>query len=207
MAYILTHDGFYTSCEPDIKNIKLQELEIPNSDTLTFYNKGIYWIYHDELYMGLAYLIKAGEYDPDDCHLFIQEYASCDGINYFISFENNARTKLYGFIRLRFNTIINSPYMLSCLKGHALIRELHVYGQHTGVAAESHQQSTQQIFQQTQHRGLGKALLAKAEEIATHAGYKNITVISGVGVKEYYRRRGYSDYETYLTKSLSFKRL
>jgi elongator complex protein 3 len=91
--------------------------------------------------------------------------------------------------------------MLSCLKGHALIRELHVYGQHTGVAAES-QQPTQQIFQQTQHRGLGKALLAKAEEIATQAGYKHITVISGVGVKEYYRRRGYRNYETYLTKTL-----
>jgi len=47
--------------------------------------------------------IKNGEFDAKDCHLFVEHYKSCGGINYFISYENKARTKLYGFVRLRFN--------------------------------------------------------------------------------------------------------
>lgn len=145
--------------------------------------------------------IKADGYDPTDCHLFIQEYAACDGVNYFISYENATRTKLYGFIRLRFPSP-DSPYMLQILKGHAVIRELHVYGAHTGVSNTLPIHPDQQSTHNTQHRGLGKALLQQAETIASRAGYSHITVIAGVGVKEYYRRRGYQDYETYLTKTL-----
>ena len=141
--------------------------------------------------------IKDGEFDDNDCHLFVDRYESCGGINYFISYENKLRTKLYGFVRLRFN--LDTTYVLPELIDHAMIRELHVYGVHTGVNSES---STH-----TQHRGLGKKLLAKAEEIAALNGYENISVISGVGVKEYYRKRGYTDYHTFMTKTidLSFK--
>jgi ELP3 family radical SAM enzyme/protein acetyltransferase len=136
--------------------------------------------------------IKSGEFDESDCFLFIEKYDACDGTNYFISYENKSRTKLYGFIRLRFN--ISEKYTISELIGHALIRELHVYGVHTGVGNASDKK--------TQHRGLGKKLLAKAEEIASLNGYENITVISGVGVKEYYRKQGYTDYHTYMTKQI-----
>jgi ELP3 family radical SAM enzyme/protein acetyltransferase len=136
--------------------------------------------------------IKDGEFDEKDCHLFVQKYESCGGINHFISYENKARTKLYGFVRLRFNK--SDKYTLPELIGHAFIRELHVYGVHTGVGDANDKK--------TQHRGLGKMLLAKAEEIAALNGYEQITVISGVGVKEYYRKRGYSDYHTYLTKQI-----
>ena len=40
----------------------------------------------------------------------------------------------------------------------------------------------------TQHSGFGKRLMKKAEEIALNNGYKKIAVISGVGVKNYYRK-------------------
>jgi len=140
--------------------------------------------------------IKDAEFDENDCHLFIEKYDSCNGINYFISYENKTRTKLYGFIRLRFNRSLK--YVMLELIGHALIRELHVYGAHTGVNVGSGESDDKK----TQHRGIGKKLLAKAEEIAAINGYENITVISGVGVKEYYRKQGYSDYHTYLTKSI-----
>ena len=43
----------------------------------------------------------------------------------------------------------------------------------------------------SQHKGLGKELIAEAEKIAKKAGYKQIRVISGVGVREYYRALGY----------------
>jgi ELP3 family radical SAM enzyme/protein acetyltransferase len=136
--------------------------------------------------------IKSEEFDESDCFLFIEKYDACDGTNYFISYENKSRTKLYGFIRLRFN--ISEKYTMSELMGHALIRELHVYGVHTGVGNANDKK--------TQHRGLGKKLLAKAEEIASLNGYENITVISGIGVKEYYRKQGYTDYHTYMTKQI-----
>jgi len=142
--------------------------------------------------------IKNGEFDSNDCHLFVERYESCGGINYFISYENKARTKLYGFIRLRFN--LDTTYVLPELIDHAMIRELHVYGEHTGVNYGVNSDSTN--THHTQHRGLGKKLLAKAEEIASLNGYENISVISGVGVKEYYRKRGYSDYHTFMTKTI-----
>ena len=43
----------------------------------------------------------------------------------------------------------------------------------------------------SQHKGYGKKLLQKAEEIAFNNGYKKIAVIAGVGVRNYYRKQGY----------------
>jgi histone acetyltransferase (RNA polymerase elongator complex component) len=43
----------------------------------------------------------------------------------------------------------------------------------------------------SQHKGYGKKLLQKAEEIAIKNGYKKIAVIAGVGVRNYYRKQGY----------------
>lgn len=136
--------------------------------------------------------IKDEPFDENDCVLFVEQYESCGGINYFISYENKIRTKLYGFVRLRFN--IDNTYTLPELINHAMIRELHVYGNHTGVGENDKAQ--------TQHRGLGTKLLKKAEEIAAFNGYERISVISGIGVREYYRKRGYTDYHTFMTKNI-----
>ena len=43
----------------------------------------------------------------------------------------------------------------------------------------------------SQHSGLGTRLLSKAERISQLKGYRYIAVISGVGTREYYRKRGY----------------
>ena len=43
-----------------------------------------------------------------------------------------------------------------------------------------------------QHKGLGKRLVQKAEEISFKHGYNKYAIISGVGVREYYRRQGYN---------------
>ncbi len=136
-------------------------------------------------------------FDENDNHMFIEKYEACDGTNYFISFENKNRTKLYGFVRLRFN--ISTTYVMPELMDCALIRELHVYGNHTAVGDK--QKSTQKS---TQHRGLGKKLIQKAEEIASLNGYEKIVVISGVGVRDYYRKLGYYDYHTYLAKDIEY---
>jgi elongator complex protein 3 len=53
-----------------------------------------------------------------------------------------------------------------------------------------------------QHQGIGTKLLKKAESIAKTNKYKRIAVISGIGVREYYYKRGYSLEGNYVCKRL-----
>ena len=54
-----------------------------------------------------------------------------------------------------------------------------------------------------QHRGLGRALLVEAERICREEyGLKNISVISAIGTRDYYRKFGYTNNGPYVTKSL-----
>jgi ELP3 family radical SAM enzyme/protein acetyltransferase len=54
-----------------------------------------------------------------------------------------------------------------------------------------------------QHKWFGSQLMAIAERITREAGMHRLTVISGVGVKEYYRKLGYSDEGTYVVKKIA----
>ncbi|MBC7110576.1 MAG: GNAT family N-acetyltransferase, partial [Archaeoglobi archaeon] len=53
-----------------------------------------------------------------------------------------------------------------------------------------------------QHRGFGERLLRRAEEISKEEGFDRIAVISGIGVREYYRKRGYELEGPYMVKEL-----
>jgi len=85
---------------------------------------------------------------------------------------------LYGFVRLRIGS--------EMFQKSAIIRELHVYGSISDVNVKSNSHSTQ-------HKGVGKNLMAIAELIAYRNKFYNILVISGVGVREYYKKLGYSN--------------
>jgi elongator complex protein 3 len=120
--------------------------------------------------------------------LFVDEYQASGGIEYFLSYESSDRKTLYSLLRLR----LTSGQVLGEIKGAALIREVHTYGQEVEVGGSS----------QIQHTGYGKALLVKAEKIAKENGYKKIAVIAGIGAREYYRKFGYEIEGTYLIKTL-----
>ncbi|MDQ5957127.1 MAG: elongator complex protein 3 [Patescibacteria group bacterium] len=80
----------------------------------------------------------------------------------------------------------------------ALVRELHVYGTMKRVG---------EMGSQSQHTGMGKRLLIRAEEIARgdnmyNLRYNKISIISGVGVRDYYRKRGYTLEATYMVKNI-----
>ncbi len=129
--------------------------------------------------------------------LFIEKYQASSGTEYFISHENKSRTELYAFVRLRLPSKKvardDVHYLLPVLKKSALIRELHTYGQLVPLKKKG---------QAVQHIGFGKKLMSQAEKIARQNGYKKITVISGIGVREYYRKIGYQLQDTYMVKNI-----
>lgn len=130
--------------------------------------------------------------------IFIDKYKTVDGDEYFITFEDSERIAVFGFLRLRipYKTLKRKKIFeyLPEIRDSAFIRELHIYGQLVGIGKTE--------YGAQQHIGLGKQLIAKAEEIARDNEYKKISVISGVGVKEYYRKLGYKRDGTYVTKKL-----
>ena len=99
------------------------------------------------------------------------------------------------------NTSINNidinlfPY----LNNVAMIRELHVYGNMTPVNKQNNK-----IINHHQHRGFGRILIEKAEEIARNNNYNKIAVISGVGVRKYYEKFEYKLKHNYMIKDLYF---
>ncbi|MFH1590021.1 MAG: tRNA uridine(34) 5-carboxymethylaminomethyl modification radical SAM/GNAT enzyme Elp3 [archaeon] len=120
--------------------------------------------------------------------LQVIEYNASKGKEFFISFVDD-KDKLLGFARLRF---VSQSLRPEITKNSAIIRELHIYGKAVGLGE----------FGKVQHKGLGKQLVEKAEEIARKHKKNKILVISGVGVKEYYRKLGYSDDGVYVSKEL-----
>jgi GNAT superfamily N-acetyltransferase len=72
------------------------------------------------------------------------------------------------------------------LRGAALVRELHVYGQLVKTSAKAKAHTAEQ-----QHTGHGRAMMLRAEWLAAKAGCARVAVISGVGARGYYRKLGY----------------
>lgn len=115
------------------------------------------------------------------------DYSASKGKETFISFEN--KNSIHGFLRLR---LPENPFRKE-LKDSALIREFHVYGEEAGLSKPG----------MIQHHGLGSKLLSEAEEIVKKEfGYPNIAIISGVGVRDYFYRKGYQLEGPYVTKKL-----
>ena len=130
---------------------------------------------------------------PEKIELLIETYSACGGTEHFISFEDVENNILIGFLRLRFP---DSPHRAE-LAGAALVRELVVYGRMVSLGAESSPRRDQ-----WQHRGYGRELLAAAEDIASKHGFSKIAVTSGIGVREYYMKRGYVREGAYMVKYL-----
>jgi ELP3 family radical SAM enzyme/protein acetyltransferase len=133
----------------------------------------------------------------------IRNYEASLATEYFISFETEDEKVLFGFLRLRLSNnsgykIHNKNYIFPELKDCALIRELHVYGQVKKV----NDITESKIFGNNQHNGLGKQLVYKAIEISRENNFKKIAVISGNGVKNYYRKFGFEDELYFMTKKI-----
>ncbi len=140
--------------------------------------------------------------------LFIDEYEASGGKEYFLSFEDAKRDIVYAFCRLR--VLAKDKITDQLIKGlpsegisaaaldkmgyPAFIRELHTYGQLINIGKKSNGAS--------QHIGMGTKLIAEAEKICKKNKAYQLAVISGVGVREYYKKFGYKLENTYMVKTL-----
>jgi ELP3 family radical SAM enzyme/protein acetyltransferase len=138
--------------------------------------------------------VKINVIDMSKTQLFIRSYLSSGGMEYFISVEEPFKNLLLGFVRLRLTDATKTPNIEE-LRDCALIRELHVYGTIVKVAKGANDRKVQ-------HLGIGKRLMNVAEGLAIEKGYKKIAVISGIGVRNYYRKIGYEKAKTYMVKRL-----
>ncbi len=139
----------------------------------------------------------------EDIELARTDYEASGGKEIFLSFEDKNGI-LVAFLRLRIGNDTNTKTRNKMTHGVRLavqassniakIRELHVYGEMTGIGKSSEDKK--------QHHGYGRMLLQEAERIAKSTGMKKMQVTSGVGVREYYRKLGYGLEGNYMAKDL-----
>ncbi|MDD5253886.1 MAG: tRNA uridine(34) 5-carboxymethylaminomethyl modification radical SAM/GNAT enzyme Elp3 [Candidatus Nanoarchaeia archaeon] len=127
---------------------------------------------------------------PGKTHLRIIEYMASYGIEYFISVIDS-KDNLIGFLRLR----LPSEFLRKEItKEAALVRELHIFSPIAQIGKKSRKSM--------QHKGYGKKLLKEAEKIAKLNNKKKMVIISGIGVREYYKKLGYKREGPYMVKKL-----
>jgi len=131
-------------------------------------------------YREIGFALQRGKEINLDLKLKITKYKSSGGDEYFLEIINN-QDILFGLLRLR---IFNRE---------AIVRELHVYGKSLKLG---------QTGKLGQHTGIGKWLMNEAEKIVKNNKIEKLKVISGIGVREYYRKLGYNLEGTYMIKKL-----
>ncbi|AEH61573.1 histone acetyltransferase, ELP3 family [Methanosalsum zhilinae DSM 4017] len=137
-------------------------------------------------------ILQGSEPDPSNIEMRVQKYQACGGTEHFITFEDTVQDLLVGFLRLRFPALPHRPE----LENAAVVRELHVYGSMVPVGQKAGERDWQ-------HRGYGTELLEHAESIAEEAGYNKLAIISGIGVRDYYRKLGYESDGPYMSRELN----
>ncbi len=138
-------------------------------------------------------------FDMKDIRYTVHSFTASGAKEFYICAEipKKPRDLLLGFIRLRICNSLQKSILPELQGNTAMIRELHVYGRVKTVGSG-------EAGQGAQHRGIGKTLLRVAERIAQQHGAEQMAVISGIGVRDYYRKQGYELRGTYMMKTLPF---
>jgi elongator complex protein 3 len=123
-----------------------------------------------------------------------RDYEASEGTEVFLSFEDETEEHLFALLRLRKPSGQAFKHYASALKNAAFIREVHSYGGEVSVGeAEG----------LGQHRGLGRKLIEAAEKIVKEEwGMDKVSIIAGIGTREYYQKWGYEEKSTYMVKRL-----
>ena len=139
--------------------------------------------------------IATDDIDIESLNFDVITYESKASDEYFLQWIT-PEDKIAGFLRLslpKTETLNKYADGLPEEIGHAMIREVHVYGKVSGLHSSE---------EGAQHLGLGKQLVKKACDIAKAHNYSRINVISSVGTRAYYRSLGFADHKLYQQKTL-----
>ncbi|MDG6219215.1 MAG: tRNA uridine(34) 5-carboxymethylaminomethyl modification radical SAM/GNAT enzyme Elp3 [Candidatus Thermoplasmatota archaeon] len=130
----------------------------------------------------------------DTVNLQSIKYEASGGTELFLSLVHPSEKVLLGYLRLR---DLACPHRYE-LQNHPcmIIRELKILGQEIGIGTIK--------SDGVQHQGFGKQLVNEAQRICLEEFDKRyLFVLSGVGVKEYYRKYlDFSDFGYYLFKEV-----
>ncbi|MDQ6984754.1 MAG: tRNA uridine(34) 5-carboxymethylaminomethyl modification radical SAM/GNAT enzyme Elp3 [Candidatus Dojkabacteria bacterium] len=153
--------------------------------------------------------IKGKKVTFDDLELDIIKFSTTVSTEYFLQYITKER-EIAGFLRLSVprKDRGDSPHLTSPqgegqsmrsvsyeLKDSAIIREVHVYGPSLELSKGSKGEA--------QHLGLGSKLIEKSKEIAKENGFSKLAVISAIGTREYYDKRGFKLQSLYQIADLS----
>ncbi|MEX0896070.1 MAG: tRNA uridine(34) 5-carboxymethylaminomethyl modification radical SAM/GNAT enzyme Elp3 [Patescibacteria group bacterium] len=128
--------------------------------------------------------------NPGQVSLRCYDYQTSSSTEKFLEFVTED-DKLVAFLRLSLPT---EPGFVTELENTAIIREVHVYGKLAQLGKSA--------LGKSQHAGFGTRLLQEAEVLSRAAGFDSLAVISAIGTREYYRKRGFEDGDLYQKKVL-----
>ncbi|MFN7036811.1 MAG: elongator complex protein 3, partial [Bellilinea sp.] len=137
--------------------------------------------------------VRGEKVDPQTLAFQDYTYTAADAEEHFLHYRTPNR-KIAGYLRLSLPLPGAPEVGLSDLRGAALIREVHVYGQSLPVGMDQEGAA--------QHSGLGTRLIQAAEQIARRQGFRRMAVIAAIGTRRYYQQRGFEIGELYMVKDL-----
>ena len=135
--------------------------------------------------------IKGESVSKSNLELEVIKYNTTVSKEYFLSYKTKDTDRICAFLRL---SIPTRDTYIEELHNTAIIREIHVYGSVVNIGRGSSGES--------QHLGLGKDLLQLTYSVAKKEGLNRVSVISAIGTKEYYRKRGFKEEGLYMVKEI-----
>lgn len=186
-AFTLTHTPAYCRITRMIRDIPSQDIVVGNTKS-NFRQIAENYVNKTKQKMQdiRSREIRSTVFDPKEVKLKITNYKTSVSQEKFLQFVYG--DKILAFLRLSL-PLLKKNDVIEELNGVAMIREIHVYGRSLSIGQRGEAKA--------QHFGFGKKLILKAVTLSKKAGYKKLAVISAIGTKEYYRKRGFKDGELY----------
>ena len=142
--------------------------------------------------------IRARDNDPQGAILDTTFYEASGGHEYFLQYIDPLDRTIFGMARLRIPSQYFSweKHYMEVLHWAAIVRELHVFGDQLPLGARADGTG--------QHMGFGRRMMEAMEHIVRekYPQIQKIAVISGIGVREYYRKLGYIPEDEYMVRSV-----
>jgi len=186
-AFTLTHTPAYCRITRMIRDIPSQEIVVGNTKSNfrqiaeTYVNKT-----KQKMQDIRSREIRSAVFNPKEVKLKVKNYKTSVSQEKFLQFVYGE--KILAFLRLSL-PLQKENQVMEELNNTAMIREIHVYGRSLSIGQKGEEKA--------QHFGFGKKLIRKAVTLSKKAGYKKLAVISAIGTREYYRKRGFKDGRLY----------